>query len=415
MDRLKILFERWWMVLVLAACLPFFYSAAVDNERSVDYVNNGFFTFWLSGHMHWMGGQPYSAVDWVAGHHANGATWIPNQIFPYPLPLALITAPLGLLPIGQAYIVWGVLSQILVAAAILLLSIFWKGLNRRLFAVFILVAVILNSNIHLMLLTGTIGSLFLAFLLAALYFKHRGWDFAAGAALALLALKPPLLTIVALIGLWLLLRRNWKMIAGVLFGGLALLGIGMAQDVNWVAKFGGASENLFNLRLGNQPTIISYTRLACSGDLTCALGFYVLAALLLVGLYAWLLWKKRETLTPLSVFSAAIALGVLLPPYIWSYDYVLLVIPLCYICFELLRRKRGYWYALLFLFVLDGLSLWAAFLFSTNPESSALTIQRDMWSIWVALLVLGTCWGMVFRGDKHFGDTDYTDKHGIKC
>ena len=101
-------------------------------------------------------------------------------------------------------------------------------------------------------------------------------------------------------------------------------------------------------------------------------------------------------LTPLSVFSAAIALGVLLPPYIWSYDYVLLVIPLCYICFELLRRKRGYLYALLFLFVLDGVSLWAAFLFSTNPESSALTIQRDMWSIWVAVLTLAVCWWLVF-------------------
>jgi hypothetical protein len=397
MQHLKTLFERWWMVLILVVSVPFFYSAAIANEQSVDYVNNGFFTFWLSGHMAWTGGHPYSSVDWVAGHHANGAVWIPNQIFPYPLPLALITAPLGLLPIQQAYIVWGVLSQILVAVTILFLSTFWKGLNRRFFAVFILIAVIFNSNIHLMLLTGTIGSLFLIFLAAALYFKRKNWDVPAGMALALLALKPPLLTIVVLIGLWLLLRRNWQMIAGIVFGGLALLGIGMAQDLNWVAKFRGASENLFNMRVGNQPTIISYTRLACNGGLTCALWLYILIALILVGLYAWLVWKKRDTLTPLAVFSAAIALGVLLPPYIWSYDYVLLVIPLCYICFELLGRKSGYFYALLFLVVLDVLSIWMAFLFSTNPESSALTIQRDMWGIWVGVLVLVTCWWVVFR------------------
>jgi len=400
MARLKILFERWWMVLVLVAFLPFAYNAAVANERSVDYVNNGFFTFWLSGHMNWTGGHPYSSADWVAGHHANGATWIPNQIFPYPLPLALVTAPLGLLPIGQAYILWGVLSQLLVAATILALSTFWQGLNQRLFAVFILVAAVLNSNVHLMLQTGTIGSLFLVFLLAALYCQHKGWDFAAGVALALMALKPPLLTIVALIGLWLLLRHNWKMIAGVLVGGLALLGIGMAQDVGWVDKFRGASENLFNMRLGNQPTIISYTRLACNGDLTCAVWTYALAALVLVGLYAWLLWAKRETLTPMSVFSAAITLGVLLPPYIWSYDYVLLVIPICYICFELLRRKRGYVYALVFLFVLDCISFWGAFLFSTHPESNALTIQRDMWSIWVGILALVVCWWVVGKADR---------------
>jgi hypothetical protein len=249
-----------------------------------------------------------------------------------------------------------------------------------------------------MLQTGTIGSLFLVFLLAALYFTRRNWDFPAGVALALMALKPPLLTIVVLIGLWLLLRRNWKMIAGALFGGLALLGIGMAQDVGWVDKFRGASENLFNLRLGSQPTIISYTRLACSGDMTCALGFYALAALVLVGLYALLLWKKRETLTPLSVFSAAIALGVLLPPYIWSYDYVLLVIPVCFICFELIRRASSYIHATLFLLLLDGLSLGAVTLFSFYPESSALTIQRDMWSIWVAILTLAMCWWLVLRG-----------------
>jgi hypothetical protein len=36
-------------------------------------------------------------------------------------------------------------------------------------------------------------------------------------------------------------------------------------------------------------------------------------------------------------------------------------------------------------------------LFWMNPDSAALTIQRDMWSIWVALLVLSITWWMVFR------------------
>jgi hypothetical protein len=249
-----------------------------------------------------------------------------------------------------------------------------------------------------MILTGTIGSLLLLFLLTALYLKHKKLDFLAGMALALLALKPPMLIIVALIGFWLLLQRNWKMIGGIIAGGLALLVVGLIQDVNWVGKFRGASENLFNLRLGNQPTIISYTRLACGGEMICATWIYVTVALFLVGLYALLVWKKRATLTPLTVFSAAIALGVLLPPYIWSYDYVLLVIPLCYICMDLIRRTSSYILSTIFLLVLDGLSLWMAFQFSINPESSALTVQRDMWSIWVALLVLVVAWVMVFWG-----------------
>gem|GEM_PF-394366 len=398
MNTIKILFERWWVVLVLVAFLPFFYNVALANEQSdsVDYLNNSFFTFWLSGQMAWTDAHPYSSADWVGGHHANGAEWIPNQIFPYPLPLALLTAPLGLLPISQAYILWTFLSQATVAVVVLGLTAFWEGLNRRLFAIFILVALVLNGNIILMLLVGTIGSLFLLFLFLALYFKHKGWDVAAGMVLALLALKPPLLAIVALVGLWLLVRRDWKMIAGIVAGGLALLVIGMLQDVEWVAKFRGASENLFNMRLGNQPTIISYTRLACGGDMACALSFYIVISLALVGLYAWLVWKRRDTLSPMAVFSAAIPLGVLLPPYLWSYDYVLLVLPICYVCLELIRRTKTYIFAILFLLVLDSLSLVALYLFWQNPESNALTIQRDMWSIWVAILVLATSWSLVF-------------------
>ena len=400
MERLKILFERWWIVLALVASVPFFYTQALANEGAVDYVNNAFFSFWLAGRMIWTGGHPYSSIEWAVGHHSYGATYIPDPIFPYPLPLTLFMAPLGLLSIRDSYILWGTLSQLIVAAMIFLLATLWDGLNRRLFALLILVAVILNGNIHLMVLTGGIGSLFLVFLAAALYCAHRGWNFLSGVLLAFLALKPPLLVIVALIGLWLLLRRNWKMIAGIVSGGLGLLVVGMIQDPGWVAKFQGVGGNLFSLRLGYQPTIISYTRLACGGDLTCALWLYILIGCLLVGAYAWFIWKQRDQLGILPVFSLAIALGVLLPPYLWSYDYVLLVIPLVYISLELVCRTASYIRATLILIAFDTLSLVAVILFWLNPASDALTIQRDMWSIWVGLFVCAVCWWMVFRGQS---------------
>lgn len=396
-EKIKTFLERWWMLLVLLICLPVFAYIAINSFHGKDgIVNNGFFTFWLSGHMIWTGESPYSSTAWLGGHHANNATWIPNQIFPYPLPLALLTAPLGALPIEQAYVLWVFLSQVIVTLGILWLSTFWEGLNRRVFAVMIVVAYIFNNNMISTLQTGTIGALFFLFLLVALYCKQKKWDFAAGVVLALLALKPLFLVVVALIGIWLLMQRNWKMMGGIIAGGLGLFVIGLIQDVNWVNKFRGASENLFNMRLGNQPTIISYTRLACGGEMTCATTLYLVGVLFLVGLYAWLLWKKRAMLTPLTVFSTAIALGVLLPPYIWAYDYVLLVIPVCYICFDLIQRTASYLYAILFLLVLDGIAITAAILFALSPASPALTIQRDMWSIWVGILVLVTVWAMVF-------------------
>ena len=397
MKKIGIFLQRWWMVLVILAALPVYYFIAVSNERSVNYLNNDFFTFWLSGRMNWTGGHPYSSLDWVGAHHANGATWIPNQIFPYPLPLVLLMAPLGLLEMPQAYIALNIVSQVLLALATLWLATHWRGPKRQVFAILLIIAITLNSNIHLMLLTGTISTLFLVFLLLALFFMEQNQPIIAGIMLSFLALKPSLLTIVGLIGLWLLICRNWRAIAGIIIGGIGLLVVGLLQDPLWVEKFRGVGANLFNMRLGNQPTLISYTRLACGGGVTCALVLYVVLFVVLTGLFAWLVWQKRNTLTPLTVFSAAIALGVLLPPYIWSYDYALLVIPLAYICFELVRRRSSFLPATLFLFVLDALSLGMAILFSISPESPALSIQRDMWSIWVGLFVCISAWWMVFR------------------
>ena len=131
--------------------------------------------------------------------------------------------------------------------------------------------------------------------------------------------------------------------------------------------------------------------------MTCALSLYLLVILVLIGLYAWLVWRKRELLGPMALFGIAIPLGVLLPPYIWSYDYVLLVIPVCFICFEFIRRWSSYLQATLFLLFLDALSVGAVTLFWLNPESPALTIQRDMWSIWVAILVLAIAWWCILH------------------
>jgi len=397
MPKIKKFLSRWWIILVLLMLIPIYTLIAVNNEHTVDYRNNGFFTFWLSGHMQWTGENPYSTTDWVNGHHANGATWIPNQIFPYPLPLALVTAPLGLLPIEKAYILWDTLAQILIATCILWLATHWSGLNRQLYVIFVLMAAILNGNIYLGLMTGTFAALFLIFLTLALYFMETRHPLLAGIMLAGLALKPPLLTITALIVIWLLFRRDWKTIGGIGIGGLGLLTIGLIQDPDWLNKFRGAGENLLGMRLGNQPTIISYTRLFCAGDPTCAFISYGLIGLVLVGLFAWLVWKNLDRLSPLMAFSAAIALGVLLPPYLWSYDYVLLFIPICYIAFELIHRRKSYLYSTLFLLLLDSISIAGLILFWKNPESTALTIQRDMWSIWVALLVLVISWQMVFK------------------
>lgn len=396
MDKLKHFLVRWWRVLALAAFLPVYVALAINNERNVDYLNNGFFTFWLSGKLLWTGGQPYLSADWVGGHHLNGAVWIPNQIFPYPLPLALFTAPLGIFPINQAYLLWDITAQVLIAACLLWLATRWEGLNRQLYVIFLLLATVLNGNVYLGLMTGTLAAFFLTALTLSLAGLENRRPLLAGLALALLALKPPLLTVTILIGLWLLFRRDWKTLSGLALGSLGLFLAGLLLDQHWVQKFLGAGNNLFGMRLGHQPTLISYTRLACGGEMNCAFLSYGLLVAALTGLYAWLVWKKRASLSPRLAFSAAIALGVLLPPYLWSYDYTLLIIPIACVAFELIRRRETYLHATLFLLLLDLLSIASLVLFWLNPDRPELTIQRDMWSIWVALFVLAATWILAF-------------------
>lgn len=389
--------ERYWMALALLVMLPVYWNIAVLNEQRVDYINNGFFKFWLAGYMTWTPEHPYSLEDWDAGHKQFGATWMDEKRFAYPLPLALIVAPLGLLPIPTAYILWDFLAQILIAACLLWLATHWDGLNRRLYVLFLLVAATLNGNIYLGLMTGTLAALFLAFLTLALFFLERKHDLMAGFFLALVILKPPLVTILVLLGLWLLFSRRWRVIGGMAIGGLSLLVVGFLQDPQWLQKFLGTGDSLLEMRLGHQPTIISYTRLACAGDLACAMTWYTTIALSLVALFAFILWKTHARLNPLQAFSLAIPLGLLLPPYIWSYDYTLLVIPIAYAAFEMVRRQKTYVYATLFLLVLTTLALTGLTLFWMNPDSDALTIQRDMWSIWTGLYVLAAAWWLVLR------------------
>lgn len=385
------------MVLALAVMLPVYWNIALLNEQRVDYINNGFFKFWLAGRMTWTPEHPYSLEDWNAGHKQFGATWMDEKRFAYPLPLALIVSPLGLLPIETAYILWDFLAQILLAGCLLWLATHWDGLNRRLYVLFLLVAATLNGNIYLGLMTGTVVVLFLVFLTLALWLMEKKRYLLAGFFLALVILKPPLVTILGLLGLWLIFNRHWRVIGGMLLGGLSLLLIGFLQDPQWLQKFLGTGDSLLEMRLGHQPTILSYTRLMCAGDLVCAMTWYALIAFLLVAVFAVILWKTHSRLKPLQVFSLAIPLGLLLPPYLWSYDYTLLVIPVAYVAFELVRRKKTYLYATLFLLVLSALALAGLILFWMNPDRDALTIQRDMWSIWTGLYVLVSAWCLVLR------------------
>lgn len=106
------------LVLVFALASP-------RIVRSLKHANSDFFSFWLAGRMVWEDQDPYDSDLWIDGHQANGAEWVSDDTFIYPLPLSLAFAPIGLLRMFGAYSLWMFLSLLAVVGSLVLLGVIW--------------------------------------------------------------------------------------------------------------------------------------------------------------------------------------------------------------------------------------------------------------------------------------------------
>ncbi len=361
-----------------------FYQRALQNYVRQDYTNSNFFFFWLSGRMMWTGENPYDQAQWLAGHDAFGATWRPNKIFPYPLPLAFFTAPLGLLTLGQAYIAWQILSQVVIALCVYALLQHWQEQAQRLLFIPLMIFLLFFGPVYLTLQIGSIGPLALGAILLAIILLERDKSLWAGTMLSLTILKPPQgLTILVLAGLWLLARRDWKAILGVASGGIVLLLMGIARDPLWLIKFRGASQAVLDRTLGIHSNIYSFAYLACGQDLPCMWIFGTAGTLLTLGLGGYYLWRHSQRLTAWEAFNLILPLGFVSTIYLWSYDQLPYLLPITWIAGKLVEKTRSYLYAFLFLIVLD-LQSFIALVVEADT-------RKDLLSIITTALTLGMC------------------------
>src|SRR5262249_39042842 len=131
----------------------------------------------------------------------------------YPPTTGLIFCALASMPYDTAIVVWWLILATCFAAAFLLLLRWlspppaWRWTALLALAAF--------TPVSSTFWNGQLAGFLLLALVAGLDLHRRGWPFAAGLVLALLALKPQL----ALgPGLWLLLRLDWRALAGLASG-----------------------------------------------------------------------------------------------------------------------------------------------------------------------------------------------------
>ena len=366
----------------------------LNNYTSGPNLTSNFFTFWLPGHMILNGENPYDATQYLAGHDAYHIVWRPNKIFPYPLPLSLFMVPLGWFPLLIAYYIWQIITQIIIAITVFILLGLWGQEAQTRMLVPMMIFFLFFGPIYLALQVGSIGAFSLLTVLVSLMLFEKQKLFAAGMVLSLTILKPPMgITILFLAGIWLLARRDWRAIQGMIFGCLGILLVGMIQDPLWVMKFREASQSVMDRTQGIQSNVWSYSYLICSGSSLCSIILGSLSSLMLLGLGGFFLWRNCAQLSVWEAFNVIIPIGFVATIYLWSYDQILYAIPVIWITCTLIDRKKSYIQAFLFLIIFEII----AFVALVKHANT----QRDLWNAGNTIIVLGmVLWLYFSRQDK---------------
>lgn len=355
--------------------------ARVQVSLGFDIPNSNFSFFWLAGRMILDGQNPYDETQYLAGHDANGMDWRPNNIFPYPLPLALFCIPLGFFSMQTAYIIWQVITLQSIALTIYILLRHWQEKSHHNMLVPILFFLLFWGPLYLTTHAGTFSVFSLVILLGAILLLERKQSLWAGIVLAFTMLKPPQgLTILLLAGVWFLAHRDWKAIIGVAMGGLAILVVGLIQDPQWIQKFLGAGDAVMDRTLGVHSNVWAFAYLACDGAESCANLLGGALSLSLLGGAAMLLWRNQAKWSAWEAMNLIIPVGFVSTIYLWAYDQLPYIIPIVWIVGTLVQKQRSILLSFAFLFLLDLISIFAL-------AQQALT-EKDLWSLGTTLLVL---------------------------
>ena len=330
--------EKKWAFAIILLCVIIFLAGAIQISKIVDYPNSDFFQFWLGSQNIWDGSDPYDSAEWIKAHQDLGTDRVASPAYLDPLPLAMLLAPLGILPLKTAFIIWTFISQSLLLLSILLLLRSGNYKKTKHLLLPILLANIIFRPTTTNFLGGQLSSLylFIATLAAILWYKEK-W-FWGGATLALLAIKPsigfPLLLIVSP---WLLARKKYPALGGIAATGVFLLLTSLLKDPYWIPKYLNILTTKLDNEFGNSPTLWGFSTMACNFDQNCTawLGSIILVLFLLLNI--WLL-SKWQFSSPILTLGHLISVSLLATLYLWPYDHLLLIIPIIFIMMRLLQK-----------------------------------------------------------------------------
>jgi hypothetical protein len=247
-----------------------------------------------------------------------------------------------------------------------------------------LTAIFLFRPTFIVIFGGQIAAGMLFFITLSIYlFKQERW-FYGGLAASLTILKPSLgAPFLILLGAWLLSKKRWHALAGITAGALALYGLGALYNFHWAFDYLGVGSYNFNKYYARQTTLWSVAGLLFYSKWALIAGILGIGTVLALTVY--FLRKNKIAETPLSVVAVLTATTLLVAPYSWNYDQVLLTVPMIYIL-AAVADVYGDWLAALFSMFIVGLAV--------VMVAIAYRLEHDVWSVlipvivWVAVLSL---------------------------
>jgi hypothetical protein len=339
-------------VLTVATSVWVYYS----QSPAVDFAS-----FWAAGHLA-ITGQPALAYD-IQAHRAieMSVTHMGGLMpFPYPPPFLFMVSAIGFHPFWLAYLAW-----IACTGALYLLAV-KRFLSPR--YAFAHPAALMNAAIgqNGLLTTGIFA--FGASIVAS-------QPYLGGAVLGLLVIKPQL---GVLLPIALLADRNWRGIAAAAVSSLLLLAaaalvFGLDSYRGFLAITGDYTGYMTGSRWnwGELASLFAFVRFFGAPQ-SAALAIQGVAALAAAAI-TWRSWSTKAD-ERVAVLAAA---TLLVPPYLFTYDSLLLVLPLAF----LLRDGRHPWrVAILWLLLLAPFL--AYFDLYPGPNTIPIAAMLSLW--WLA-------------------------------
>jgi hypothetical protein len=212
------------------------------------------------------------------------------------------------------------------------IAMLFAGLRAGRLPLAFLVPVIFLARPTIAVFTNGQLSALWPFALSSFYLLVRRERYvAAGSVLTLLLLKPSLPVAIVPVALaWLLKRRAWKGLIAFVAVSLAVLGLSLLVQPEWIKQW----QHFSSLR-GSEfgtfvPTLwgLMHDLLATHLPTAVRLGMGMVMSVLLVAFCIWWLARAADPWPPAFWLAFAVCVSLFVSPYAWNYDQVLLIFPL---------------------------------------------------------------------------------------